>query len=71
MTKAPTTHIEVCATNGGAHLGLQNGHLVEVTSETNCFFFIRTHTGRCLKVSKQTQRLCSWGNANTSPIFNI
>lgn len=71
MAKAPTTHIEVSTTNGGTHLGLKNGHLLEVKLETKCFFFVSTHTGRCLKVSKHTKRLCHWGNASTSPTFNI
>jgi hypothetical protein len=71
MTKAPTTHIEVTASNGGAHLGLESGHLLQVQKETNCFFFVMSHTGRKLKVSKHTKRLCHWANAKTSPTFNI
>lgn len=72
ITRPPITHIEVLmAKNGGAHLGLENGHLLQVESETKCFFFVKSHTGRKLKVSKQTKRLCRWGNANTSPVFNI
>ena len=71
MTKAPTTHIEVTAANGAAHLGLESGHLLQVKKETNCFFFVKSHTGRELKVSKHTKRLCYWSNANTSPTFNI
>lgn len=66
-----TTHIEVTAANGAAHLGMENGSLLRVTKETKCFFFVKSHTGRDLKVSKQTKRLCYWGNANTSAVFNV
>jgi hypothetical protein len=66
-----TTHIEVTTTKGATHLGLFDGALLKVINETPCFFFVKNHEGRELKISKQTKRLCHWGNANTSPVFNI
>lgn len=71
MTKFTTTHIEVAAAKGATHLGIQDGQLLAVTKETNCFFFVKTHAGRDLKVSKHTKRLCHWSKANTSAVFNI
>ena len=71
MKKSPTTHIEVTLANGGEHLGVESGHLLQVKKETNCFFFVKTHSGQELKVSKHTKRLCHWSKAATSPTFNI
>lgn len=67
-----TTHIEVTKANKGAEVfGLGDGHLLKVEKETDCFFFVRSHTGHQIKVSKQTKRACHWRNATTSPVFNI
>jgi hypothetical protein len=71
MTHTTATHIQVASAKGTTHLGIQDGQLLAVTKETNCFFFVETHAGRGLKVSKHTKRLCHWGNANTSAVFNI
>lgn len=66
------THIEVTAANRGTEVfGIQDGQLLTVLRETPCFFFVKSFAGKELKVSKQTKRLCHWGNANTSPVFNI
>ena len=67
-----TTHIEVTKANRGANVfGLADGHLLKVEKETPCFFFVRSHTGKQIKVSKHTKRACHWGNVATSPVFNV
>ena len=67
-----TTHIEVTTANRGAEVfGLQDGHLLKVERETPKFFFVRSHTGKAIKVSKTTKRACHWKNQATSPIFNV
>ena len=65
------THIEVLDVKGGSLLGIATGDLLGVVKETPCFFFVKTHGGKQLKVSKQTKRLCYWKAAHSSPIFNL
>lgn len=72
MTTPGITHIEVTVANRGTEvLGIEDGQLLTVLRETKCFFFVKSFAGRELKVSKQTKRLCWWGNPSTSPVFNI
>jgi hypothetical protein len=65
------THIEVLDVKGGSLLGIETGDLLNVVKETPCFFFVKTHSGRSLKVSKRTRRLCYWRAVQSSPIFNL
>lgn len=68
----PTTHIEVTeAKHGQVIWGLQDGHLLTVEKETPCFFFVRSHAGHKIKVSKKTMRPCYWKQSSTAPVFNI
>lgn len=72
MKNFATTHIEVVAANKGAEIfGLQDGHLIKVEKETENFFFCVSHSGKQIKVSKQTKRACSWRDQKTSPVFNV
>jgi hypothetical protein len=72
MKQAPVTHIEVTEARGGEQAyGIKTGQLLTVDKETKCFFFVRSWTGKQIKVSKRTKRSCYWSNANTSPVFNI
>jgi hypothetical protein len=71
MKQAPVTHIEVIQAKGGKNFGMEDGSLLTVLKETQCFFFIKSHSGKTFKVSKHTKRLCNWGNVSSSPIFNI
>jgi len=71
MKQAQATHIEVTQAKGGKNFGIEDGSLLTVLKETKCFFFVKSHAGKTFKVSKQTKRLCNWGNVNSSPVFNI
>lgn len=68
----PATHIEVSyAKDGSRVFGLQDGQLLQVERETDCFFYVKSFSGQTIKVSKKTRRACNWKGAATSPVFNI
>jgi hypothetical protein len=72
ITRPPITHIEVLQANEGERVyGIKTGQLLTVLQVTPCFVFAKSFSGREIKISKKTQRACHWGNANTSPVFNI
>jgi hypothetical protein len=71
MKSTLLTHIEVTQAKDGKRFGIEDGHLLRVNKETKCFFFVTSHSGQSLKISKQTKRLCYWSQTNTSPVFNV
>lgn len=72
ITRPPITSIEVLEVKNGAIIfGIEKGQLLTVLKVTPCFVFARSFTGCEIKISKKTGRACYWGNANTSPVFNV
>lgn len=79
--KIMRTHIEVTAANeGAAFLGVQDGQLLKVVSESKCFIIAKNFAGHEIKISKRTKK-CA-GNIRAmiggvakrmtrSPIFNV
>ena len=72
ITRPPITHIEVLQANEGERVyGIKTGQLLTVHHVTTCFIFVKSFSGREIKISKKTKRACHWGSASTSPVFNI